>query len=169
VTPETKPEKPVLTAEIEVPKEEPLKPEARDSADEQFGSEDGSDFGDAAGMEGGVEGGVVGGVLGGVLGGVIGGTGDGPVMDYDSPPRLIKNVRPQYPQEAFVKKIEGTVLLEILIDRNGRVVQARVIQSIPALDTAARQTVLQWIFQPAMKHGRPVTTVAHAPVNFRIF
>jgi len=169
VTPDTKPEKPVLTAEIEVPKEEELKPEARDPASDQVGSEEGSDFGDAAGMEGGVEGGVVGGVLGGVLGGVIGGTGDGPVMDYDQPPRLIKNVRPQYPQEAFVKKIEGTVLLEILIDRNGRVVQARVIQSIPALDAAARQTVLQWIFHPAMKHGRPVTTVAHAPVNFRIF
>ena len=67
-------------------------------------------------MEVGVEGGVVGGVPGGVIGGVIGGTGDGPVLDYDQPPRPIKITKPQYPQEAFVKKIEGTVTVEILID-----------------------------------------------------
>ena len=107
-------------------------------------------------MEEGVEGGVVGGVPGGVLGGVIGGTGDGPVMDYDQPPRPIKITRPQYPQEAFVKKIEGTVVVEILIDSHGRVVRARVIQSVPLLDAAALQTVYQWVFAPAVKHGRPV-------------
>jgi protein TonB len=120
-------------------------------------------------MEEGVEGGVVGGVPGGVLGGVLGGTGTGPVMDYDSPPRPIKITRPQYPQEAFVKKIEGTVVVEILIDSQGRVVRARVIQSVPLLDAAALQTVYQWIFQPAVKHGRPVPTIAHAPVAFRIY
>jgi protein TonB len=120
-------------------------------------------------MEGGVDGGQVGGVPGGVLGGVVGGTGDGPVMDYDQPPRPIKITRPQYPQEAFVKKIEGMVKVQILIDANGRVVNARVIQSIPLLDAAALQTVYQWVFSPAMKNGRPVATLAEAPVTFRIF
>jgi protein TonB len=64
-------------------------------------------------MEGGVDGGVVGGVPGGVLGGVVGGTGDVPVpeMDYDRPPRLIRQTKPKYPQEAFVKKVEGVVLV----------------------------------------------------------
>ena len=121
------------------------------------------------GMEEGVEGGVVGGVPGGVLGGVIGGTGDGVVMDYDQGPRPIKITQPKYPPEAFVKKIEGTVEVEILIDITGRVSKARVVRSIPALDEAARQTVLQWIFSPAIKNGRPVATVASAPVTFRIF
>ena len=158
-----------LTPPIEVPKEAPLEPENRPPETEQAGSPNGSDFGMAEGMEEGVEGGVVGGVPGGVLGGVIGGTGDGPVLDYDQPPRLIKQTRPQYPQEAFVKKIEGTVVVEILIDASGRVIRARVIQSVPALDGAALQTVYQWVFAPAMKHGRPVATVAHAPVGFRIF
>jgi TonB family protein len=115
------------------------------------------------------EGVVVGGVPGGVLGGVLGGTGTGPVMDYDTAPRPIKITRPQYPQEAFVKKIEGTVVVEILIDTQGRVVRARVIQSVPLLDAAALQTVYQWVFQPAVKHGRPVPTIAHAPVAFRIY
>lgn len=169
VTPETKPEEPKLTAEIEVPKERELKPEAREPETEQAGSVTGSDFGVAEGMESGQEGGVVGGVPGGVLGGVVGGTGDGPVLDYDQAPRPIKITRPQYPQEAFVKKIEGMVELEILIDANGRVVRARVLKSIPLLDAAAIQTVQQWVFAPAIKNGRPVATVAMAPVTFRIF
>jgi protein TonB len=169
VTPEQKPEKPKLTAEIEVPKEQELRPEARARDTEQAGSPTGSDIGVPEGMEGGVEGGVVGGVPGGVIGGVVGGTGDGPVLDYDQPPRPIKMSRPQYPQEAFVKKIEGTVVVEILIDATGHVIRARVIKSVPALDQAAVQTVYQWLFYPAVKRGRPVATIAQAPVSFQIF
>jgi protein TonB len=164
--------KPEFTAPIETPQPQQtakLEPDAGIRPEDQFGSATGSDFGDPLGMEEGVEGGVVGGVPGGVLGGVLGGTGTGPVMDYDSPPRPLKQTRPQYPQEAFVKKIEGTVLLEILIDSQGRVARARVIQSVPLLDAAALQTVYQWVFQPAVKRGRPVATIAHIPVSFRIY
>ena len=168
---ENKP-KPEFTAPIETPQPQEtaqIQPDAGVRPEDQFGSATGSDFGDPLGMEEGVEGGVVGGVPGGVLGGVLGGTGTGPVMDYDSAPRPLKITRPQYPQEAFVKKIEGTVVVEILIDTQGRVVRARVIQSVPLLDAAALQTVYQWLFQPAVKHGRPVPTIAHAPVAFRIY
>jgi len=167
VTPDPTPETPKFTADI--PKEEPLKHEARDKETEQAGSPNGSDIGVPEGMEEGVEGGVVGGVPGGVIGGVIGGTGDGPVMDYDQGPRPIKITQPKYPPEAFVKKIEGTVEVEILIDSQGRVAKARVVRSIPALDAAALQTVQQWVFSPAIKNGHPVATVASAPVTFRIF
>jgi periplasmic protein TonB len=168
VTPEVKPETPKMVAQME-PQDKPLEPEPRPPDTEQAGSETGSDMGVAEGMDVGVEGGVVGGVPGGVLGGVIGGTGDGPVLDYDQPPRLIRNVKPQYPQDAFIKKIEGTVVVEITIDSTGAVVNARVIQSIPLLDAAALATVKQWRFSPAMKAGRPVTIIAHAPVAFRIY
>lgn len=172
-TEEKRPEKieePKLTAEFQVPAEiDELLPEDLPDESEQFGSETGSDFGLLEGMEEGVEGGVIGGVPGGVIGGVIGGTGDGPVMDYDRPPKPIKITRPRYPQDAFVKKIEGTVIVEILIDRTGHVTAARVIQSIPALDQAAVATVKQWVFSPAVKNGRPVPTLAHAPVAFRIY
>jgi TonB family protein len=118
---------------------------------------------------------VAGGVEGRGLGGEPGpapgdsATGTGPAMDYDSPPRPIKVTRPQYPQEAFAGKVEGTVLVEILIDSQGRVVRARVLQSIPLLDAAALQTVYHWVFQPAVKDGRPVATIAQAPIAFRIY
>jgi TonB family protein len=121
------------------------------------------------GMEAGVEGSVVRGVPPGGIGAVVGGTATGPVMDYDQAPRPIKITRPQYPHEAFINKIEGTVIVEILIDSTGRVVRARVIQSVPLLDAAALQTVWQWAFSPAIKRGRPVPTLAHAPISFRIY
>jgi periplasmic protein TonB len=168
VTPDPHPEKPQFT-EPQVPKEEPLKPEARPPETEQAGSENGSDMGVAEGMEEGVEGGVVGGVPGGVLGGVIGGTGDTVVYDPDQQARPIRLTRPQYPQDAFVKKIEGTVTVEIVIDINGRVVQTRILRSIPALDAAAIECVKQWTFSPAIKNGHPVASRANAPVTFRIF
>ena len=167
-----KPVKPEFTAPVQVPdpKTAQIQPEPGVKAQDQFGSPTGSDFGDAlAGMEEGVEGGVPGGVPGGVIGGVLGGTGTGPILDYDQPPRIVKQTKPQYPQEAFIKKIEGTVTVEIVIDASGRVVSARVLRSVPLLDQAAVQTVYQWIFQPAVKHGRPVATIALAPVNFRIY
>lgn len=167
VTPDPKPQKPDFT--VDVPKDVPLKPESRTPESDQHGSPTGSDIGMAEGMEVGVEGGVVGGVPGGVIGGVIGGTGDGPVLDYDQPPRPIRMDRPQYPQEAFVKKIEGTVEVEFLIDASGNVTRARVVSSIPALDQAALQTVYKWRFSPAIKNGHPVATIARAPVAFRIY
>ena len=178
---EPEPPKPV----VEEPQEEPeftapiepetptevaeLRPEDTVSPEDQFGSEFGSDFGVPEGMEEGVEGGVVGGIPGGVLGGVLGGTGTGPVMDYDRGPRPIKTTRPVYPQEAFVKKVEGQVLIEATIDSTGRVIRARVILSVPMLDAAALQCVYQWLFEPAIKNGRPVPTIIHAPVTFRIY
>ena len=158
-----------FTAYIDNPEEVELQAEDLPDEFEQFGDIDGSIFGVPGGMRDGVEGGVIGGIPGGVVGGCIGCTGDGPVMDYDSPPVPIKMTQPVYPQDAFVKKIEGTVLVEIYIDIHGNVVSARIIQSIPALDAAAIATVKQWRFKPARKGGKPVATLAHAPVGFRIY
>ena len=167
---DTSAELPTLLAPIEPP---PSPPETgADTAHagaEQAGSPTGSELGVPEGMEEGVEGGEVGGVPGGVLGGVIGGTGQGPVLDYDLPPRIVRQTRPRYPQEAFVKKVEGTVVVEFVIDAAGRVVSARVLLSIPLLDAAALEAVREWVFMPALKHGVPVATLARAPVGFRIF
>jgi protein TonB len=165
-----KPPDPDVLVEPQIPEEpEPVEPEKGIDPLKQFGIETGSEAGSEAGMEGGVEGGTVGGTLGGVLGGVIGGTGDTPVLDYDQPPRVLKQTKPVYPQEAFIKKIEGVVTLEIVIGIDGKVGRARVVRSIPQLDAAAIQTVRQWVFAPALKGGRPVPTIANAPVSFRIY
>ena len=89
--------------------------------------------------------------------------------EQHQPPRAIKITKPKYPPDAFARKIEGTVELEILIDADGNVARARVVQSVPRLDKAALDTVYQWKFSPAIKNGRPVATIARAPVMFRIY
>lgn len=95
--------------------------------------------------------------------------GSQPVADYDKPPKPLKMTRPQYPKEAFDAKIEGTVVVEILIDEKGRVHPRRILTSIPALDAAAIATVEEWVFSPATKKGHAVASIAHAPIGFRVF
>jgi protein TonB len=165
--PPVQPDPDRLTADIQEVKPDPVPVEP--TSEETAGDANGSDMGVVGGDAQGDEAGVLGGTVGGVVGGVIGGTGDGPVMDFDQPPRLLHQVKPQYPQEAFVKKVEGVVELSVLIDASGSVSQARVVRSIPLLDAAAVQCVRQWRFSPAIKDGRPVTTEARVPITFRIF
>jgi protein TonB len=77
--------------------------------------------------------------------------------------------RPIYPREAHDERIEGTVVVEILIDSEGRVARRRVIQSAPGLDEAALACVASWRFKPAVKGGKPVPTIAHVPIAFRFY
>jgi TonB family protein len=90
------------------------------------------------------------------------------VTDFDSPPRVRKQVKPEYPREAFEARIQGTVLVEALVDERGHISKARVVQSVPGLDEAALDAVRKWQFEPAMKNGKPVATIIHIPVAFRI-
>lgn len=92
-----------------------------------------------------------------------------PTADYDTPPQPVRITKPVYPSEAFKKRVEGTVLLEILIDAEGHVARARVLQSVPELDEAALECVKEWQFNPARKEGKPVATLAQAPITFRVW
>jgi protein TonB len=167
--PDLKPEKvPVLQDPMEVPVERPVEPDKTPALDKE-GDPNGSDKGILDGSLGGQDGGVLGGVDWGTVGGCVGCTGTGPVLNPDEIPRLIKHVDPLYPQDAFVKKIEGTVLVEALVDATGHVVKARVLRSIPVLDAAALAAVKLWEFVPARQHGVAVATIIQANIRFRIF
>jgi TonB family protein len=88
---------------------------------------------------------------------------------YDAPAKPIKMARPEYPQSAFLRKIDGTVMIRGLIASDGRVIRTAVIESVPALDKAALACVRQWQFRPATRRGRPVPSTAAMPVTFRIY
>jgi protein TonB len=90
-------------------------------------------------------------------------------MRVDRVPRLLRMVPPDYPPEAFTKKIEGVVSVEILVDADGKVARTQITHSVPLLDVAAVAAVRQWVFSPAIKDGRPVATLATAPVSFKIY
>jgi periplasmic protein TonB len=114
--------------------------------------------------------GVIGGVSNGVAGGVIGGQGTGPlpVGQAANPPVLISRVTPTYPRAARLQGIEGLVLLEAILDRDGRIEEnITVLQSIPALDDAAIQALRRWRFQPARDHQRqPMRVILEVPIRF---
>jgi TonB family protein len=85
-----------------------------------------------------------------------------------APPTKIKDVRPVYPLEALDARIQGVVIIEATIDREGRVSDAKVLRSIPPLDDAALTAVRQWEFAPTMLNGAPVPVIMTVTVNFTV-
>jgi protein TonB len=84
-------------------------------------------------------------------------------------PNPIKILRPEYPKAAFTAKIEGTVVVDLLIGEQGEVAHLEIRQSIPELDAAAIACVRRWTFEPGRVSGVPRAVIAHAPVAFRIY
>ena len=129
------------------------------------------------GVEGGVEGGVPGGVMGGVLGGVPGGVLGG-VPGAEEPMRVggevkepieISRVRPQYPEAARKARMQGVVILEAIITKDGAVSDVRVLRGInPLLDNAAMRAVQQWKYKPATFNGRTVPVYLTVTVTFTL-
>ncbi len=91
-----------------------------------------------------------------------------PVSGKDAPARLLKKTAPVYPKWALNHKIEGTVMMDVLIDDTGKVVWWDILKSIPPLDAAAVRCVRRWVFSPALARGRRGPTIVKAPVTFKI-
>jgi protein TonB len=133
------------------------------------------------GLVGGVPGGVVGGIPGGALGEVLRGTNSAPVLaQTPAPPKrvrvpaqvaeanLIHDVAPQYPPEAGRKRIEGTVVLMAVIDKDGTVRDVQVVSGLPVLAQAAIDAVKQWRYKPYLLNGTPVEVASHITINFTL-
>jgi protein TonB len=81
------------------------------------------------------------------------------------------NPAPPYPPQSLRNQESGTVLLEVLVDVDGRPLEVKVSRSSGhrALDAAARQQVLaKWRFKPAMQQGRAVQAIGLVPVDFSL-
>jgi len=80
-------------------------------------------------------------------------------------PKKTKYVKPVYPKTAIDSRVQGDVVLEVVIDTNGAVADTRVLKSIPQLDQAAIEATLQAKYQPVQVNGIPVrviSTVTHS-------
>ncbi len=89
---------------------------------------------------------------------------------FDTPPTPIKTVAPEYPDLARQAGAEGTVLIEVTINENGRVIAARVIKSttISSLAEAARKAAMDWLFTPAKQRDVPVKAKIAIPFEFHL-
>jgi TonB family protein len=90
--------------------------------------------------------------------------GDGSVTQ----PVPVNKPNPVYPESAKRDKIQGLVRLAVTVDKNGAVKDARVVQSVPALDQAALDAVRQWTFRPGTRDGVPVQTKCELTINFTL-
>lgn len=84
-------------------------------------------------------------------------------------PQLLFRSRPEYTIEARKARLQGTVICEAVIDRDGCVQQARVLKGLPmGLDQAALDAIKQWVFLPARLDGKPVAVFYVLTTNFQI-
>jgi len=77
----------------------------------------------------------------------------------------------EFPRRALTHRMQGTVLLRVLVDETGKPVEANVEQGsgYALLDRSAREQVLAgWRFQPAVVNGQPVRAWARVPVTFSL-
>lgn len=88
----------------------------------------------------------------------------------DSPPQRIaeQSPAPQYPASALRKGERGVVLLNVLVDSQGRPSRVSVAErsGSRALDRAAVDAVQRWRFQPALSAGQPVPGEVQIPIEF---
>lgn len=83
-------------------------------------------------------------------------------------PEAVTKVKPEYPDLARSANVDGTVLVQALVGKDGRVKDAKVVKSIAMLDAAAVNAVRQWVFKPALSNNKPVAVWVAVPVRFTL-
>src|SRR6516225_8769241 len=131
-----------------------------------------------AGVVGGVPGGVPGGQMGGVIGGIIS-SAPVAVPKVATPQRvrvsqgvtqglLIKKVQPNYPPLARQARIQGQVVLQAQISKQGTIENLQLISGHPMLAPAAIEAVKQWRYKPYILNGEPVEVETQVTVIFSL-
>jgi periplasmic protein TonB len=132
----------------------------------------------SAGVVGGVPGGVPGGQMGGVIGGIIS-SAPVAVPKVATPQRvrvsqgvtqglLTKRIQPAYPPLARQARIQGQVVLQAEISKDGSIQNLRLISGHPMLAPAAIEAVKQWKYKPYYLNGEPVEVETQITVNFSL-
>ena len=81
---------------------------------------------------------------------------------------LVKKVAPVYPPLARQARIQGTVILKVVIDKSGNVFEVQLVNGHPMLSPAAMGAVRQWKYQPYLVNGEPVDVETNVQVIFKL-
>lgn len=89
---------------------------------------------------------------------------------WEEPPEVVRMVVPEYPREAKAAGIEGSVMLQIIVDERGYVISASVIAADPPgiFEDAAIQAIMKWRFRPAKFRGKPIKVQTNQTVEFTL-
>lgn len=92
------------------------------------------------------------------------------IRDGISPPRVKYQTEPEFPEGERRKHRQGQVTIRAIVGTDGRIHEPRVIRSMnPEFDQRALTTINQWIFEPAVKDGRPVAVYTTVEMEFRLY
>jgi protein TonB len=83
-------------------------------------------------------------------------------------PRKVRHVAPEYPPLALAARVQGTVVVDCVIDEDGRVSSLTVLKSHPLLEAAAVDAVRQWRYVPTLLNGVRVSVLLTVTVDFRL-
>jgi protein TonB len=84
-------------------------------------------------------------------------------------PVKINAPQPQYTEIARKARIQGVVIVQAIIDKDGNVQNVKLLKGLPmGLDQAAVDAIKKWRFQPATLNGKPVTVYYNLTVNFTL-
>jgi TonB family protein len=96
----------------------------------------------------------------------------GPMMNQrgDTPPRAISTSEPEFSDEARKNKIQGVVIVSVLVTEEGNPIDPQIIHSLdPGLDEKAIECALRYRFRPAMHEGTPIAARITIEMNFRFY
>jgi TonB family protein len=83
--------------------------------------------------------------------------------------RLVRQVRPEYPPELRAAGVEGTVVLQAVISKEGAPLELRVLSTTDArLNQAALDAVTKWRYTPTLLNGMPVETLTTISIEFQL-
>jgi TonB family protein len=80
---------------------------------------------------------------------------------------VVNRVEPLYPAQALAQRLEGTVILQVWVARDGSVQDVKLMRGNFALARAAFDAVRQWRFKPYAPNGRPVDFQTIVTLNFK--
>jgi protein TonB len=82
--------------------------------------------------------------------------------------KILQMVQPLYPRGAKQYRIQGSVRLRAIIDRDGKIAELTVIDGPTSLVGAAREAVEKWRYRPTFLGGQAVEVATEIVVNFRL-
>jgi TonB family protein len=92
---------------------------------------------------------------------------EAPVSDGVSGGKLERRINPVYPREAVSQHLEGAVVLDATVNRQGKVQKVKTLSGNPILARAATDAVRQWQYSPFQLNGKPVVSDTQITVNFK--
>jgi protein TonB len=86
----------------------------------------------------------------------------------DAYPVIVRQVPPEYPKELVKERINGEVIIEFIVEKDGTVQTTKIVrQTKEAFGLAAQACVRKWTFKPGLKAGVPVRCLMQIPITFK--